>query len=266
MATPHSSEHDVAAVSHAGPALKYIILPADPRRVYRDSTATQPDSAYMRCRQLRWARKGANRGADNKRKGTIMRRSIVAIICAVALLFAGFSTASAQPPERQDVLDQGGAEVYATDGARLVRQTNGLAASITMPTPASGEYLYPNGTVPGHPEVFTLWMFVFNYPENCSGTCGPDDTTNPDVEFGAYNVAGQVTAGSSMTLSGRIGVGATAGAPPGVTPHDLSNPAGAEVHLAVTSHGALDPATLPGEFRTPTGNGRCECWWVAVFE
>lgn len=195
-----------------------------------------------------------------------MRRFIVAIACAVALLFAGLSPAAAQAPERADVWDQGGAEVYAPDGARLVRQTNGLAASVRMPTPASGEYLYPAGTEAGHPEVFTLWMFVFNYPEHCSAPCGSDDTNNPAVEFGAYNVAGHVTAGRSLTLSGRIGVGETAGAPPGVTPHNLSNPAGAEIHLAVTSHGALNPATLPGEFRTPTGNGGCGCWWVAIFD
>ncbi len=195
-----------------------------------------------------------------------MRRFIVAIACAVALLFAGLSTASAQAPERVDVWDQGGLEVYAPDGARLVRQTNGLAASVKMPTPVSGEYLYPDGTEPGHPEIFTLWMFVFNYPENCSGPCGPDDMTNPAVEFGAYNVAGHVNAGQSLNLSGRIGVGETAGAPPGIMPHDLANPAGAEIHLAVTSHGALDPATLPTEFRTPTGNGGCGCWWVAIFD
>ena len=50
---------------------------------------------------------------------------------------------------------------------------DGLAASVRMATPASGEYLYPAGTEPGHPEVFTLWMFVFNHPENCSGPVDP---------------------------------------------------------------------------------------------
>ena len=194
-----------------------------------------------------------------------MRRLIIAMSCAVPLLFAGMSTASAESPETADVWDQGGLEVYASDGAKLVRQSNGLRGSMTMPTPVSGEYLYPSGTEPGHPEVFTLWMFVFNYPEHCSGPCGPDDMTNPDVEFGAYNAGGHVAAGHSLNLSGRIGVGEPAGGPPGITPHDLSNPAGAEVHLAVTSHGALTPATLPTEFRTPTGNGGCGCWWVALF-
>jgi hypothetical protein len=129
-----------------------------------------------------------------------------------------------------------------------------------------GEYLYPDGTGSGHPEVFTLWMFVFDYPEHCDGPCGPDDMTNPAVEFGVYNPAGHGTAGSSLTLAGRAGVGDTAGAPPGIVPHDLSNPAGAEVHLAVSSHGQLDPATLPGEFRRPTGSGACGCWWVAIFD
>ena len=37
-------------------------------------------------------------------------------------------------------------------------------------------------------------------------------------------------------------------------------------HLAVTSHGRLDPATLPGEFRRPTVSGACGCWWVAIFD
>ena len=195
-----------------------------------------------------------------------MRLFMVAIACSVALLFAGLSPASAQSPEGADVWVQGGGDVYSADGARLVRQANGLAASIAMPTPPPGGYVYPVGTEPGHPEVFTLWMFVFNHPENCSLPCGADDMTNAAVEFGAYNVAGHVTAGKQLNLSGRIGVGQQAGAPPNITPHDLANPAGAEVHLAVTSHGLLDPATLPGEFVTPTGNGGCGCWWVAIFE
>ncbi len=195
-----------------------------------------------------------------------MRRVTVTALLASTLLLAGSLSATAAAPERADVWDQGGATVYAPEGARLVRQAKGIAVSVKMPTPEPGQYLYPDGTVPGHPEVFTLWMFVFNYPENCDGPCGPDDMTNPAVEFGVYNPAGHAAAGSSLTLAGRAGVGDPAGAPPGIMPHDLSNPAGAEVHLAVTSHGQLDPASLPGEFRRPTGSGACGCWWVAIFD
>ncbi len=194
-----------------------------------------------------------------------MRRSVFALICTVVLLLAGQSTASADPPETADVMEQGGVTVLAPDGATIVRQPNGIHAAVTVPAPTPGTYVYPAGTEPGHPEVFTLWMFVFNFPENCTDPCDGDDTINPDVEFGAYNVAGHVNAGSTLNLSGRVGVGEPAGAPPGVVPHALVNPAGAEIHLAVTSHGGLDPATLPGEFRTPTGSPFCGCWWTAFF-
>jgi hypothetical protein len=195
-----------------------------------------------------------------------MRRTRLGLALAAFLLLAGAVPATAGEPETTDVLDQGGAAVYAPEGAHMVRQADGIAMSFQMPTPEPGSYLYPAGTEPGHPEVFTLWMFVFNHPEYCTDGCGPDDMTNPDVEFGVYNPAGHANAGGTLTLAGRVGVGDPAGAPPGITPHDLSNPAGAEVHLAVTSHGGLDPATLPTEFHIPTGSGTCGCWWLALFD
>ena len=197
----------------------------------------------------------------------IMRRLILAITISTGLLSFGNFAASAAGPERADVWEQGGLEVRAPDGAQLVRQPNGIAVSVTMPTPEPGGYLYPMETEPGQPEVFTLWAFVFNYPENCSdGICGSDDMSDPAVGFGAYNPGGHVNAGATLTLSGRIGVGDPADGPPGSAVTDLSNPIGAEVHLAVTSHGGLDPSTLPGEFHVPTGNGGCGCWWVAIFD
>lgn len=197
----------------------------------------------------------------------IMRRNLFAtIITITGLLLAGTSTAAAAQPERADVWDQGGLTVLAQDGAQLVRQQNGISMSFAMPAPEPGSYLYPVGTEMGHPEVFTLWAFVFNYPENCVGGCGGDDMSNPAVGFGAYNPGGHVNSGAVLNLAGRVGVGDPAGGPPGSAVTDLSNPMGAEVHLAVTSHGGLDPSTLPDEFRIPTGNGGCGCWWVAIFD
>lgn len=196
-----------------------------------------------------------------------MRRVLLAVTVSAGLLGAGHSTASAAAPERADVWEQGGLTVRAPDGAQLVRQANGIAVSVTMPAPQPGDYVYPAGIEPGQPEVFTMWAFVFNHPENCSdGICGPDDVSDPAVGFGAYNAAGHVNAGATLNLSGRIGVGEPAGGPPGSAVTDLSNPTGAEVHLAVTSHGGLDPSTLPVEFRIPTGDGGCGCWWVAIFD
>lgn len=173
--------------------------------------------------------------------------------------------------EYADVMNQGGIGIYALDGAHIVRQPNGLRASVKMPTPQSGQYLYPPnpaGIIPGHPEVFTLWMFAFNHPELCTdGICGGDDIgAGAAAKGSAYNIGGHVTGGGSLNISGRVGVGQPAGAPPGIVPTPLTNPAGAEIHLAVTSHGALDPSKLPNEFSSPTGSPACGCWWAAVFE
>jgi len=195
-----------------------------------------------------------------------MRRLLLVAVLSIAFLLAAQLGASAQGPERANVMNQGGATVLAPDGAKIVRQANGIHASVTMPAPAPGTYIYPGGTEPGHPEVFTLWMFVFNYPDNCTYPCNGDDLSNPDVAFGAYNVAGHVNGGGTLNLSGRVGVGEPAGGPPGSAMLPLSNPAGAELHLAVTSHGGLNPATLPGEFSRPTGSPMCGCWWVAIFD
>ena len=197
----------------------------------------------------------------------IVRRTLLVLTVSVGLVLAGHVTAAADGPERADVMEQGGTTVRAPDGARLARQANGIGVSVQMPAPESGTYVYPAGTEPGQPEVFTLWAFVFNHPDLCSdGICDMDDTTDPAVGFGAYNAAGHVNAGATLNLSGRIGVGEPAGGPPGTTMAPLSNPAGAEVHLAVTAHGGMDPASLPTEFRVPTGSPACGCWWVAIFD
>lgn len=174
--------------------------------------------------------------------------------------------ASAGGPERADVMNQNGIGVYAADGAMLVRQPRGLRISMSVPTPQPGTYVYPAGIEAGHPEVFTLWAFIFNFPHLCEGPCdGNDLGADAAAKGSVYNVGGHVASGKSLTIADRVGVGEPALAPPGVTPTPLVNPGGAEIHVALTSHGALDPSTLPTEFRIPTGSPVCGCWWVAVF-
>ncbi len=163
--------------------------------------------------------------------------------------------------EYADVMAQGGLGVYSANGARLNRQPHGLSASIRMPTPVPGTYTLPSGYTSGHPEVFTLWAFVFNYPELCSGPCNGDDLgTDKPARGGAYNLGGHPASGNQLNIAGRIATGETP-----FRWAALEAPATAEVHLAVAPHGGLDPATLPNEFRIPTGNSACGCWWVSVF-
>ena len=44
----------------------------------------------------------------------------------------------------------------------------------------------PTNLVPGH--VHTLWVLVFNNPDNCSGDCGEDDIFNEDGTLNANQV------------------------------------------------------------------------------
>jgi len=175
----------------------------------------------------------------------------------------GTLASNAGGPERTDVLNQGGAGVYAPGGAMVVRQPNGLRLSVTMPTPEPGTYVYaPGRTDAGHPEVFTLWAFVFNYPENCIGPCdGNDLGADKPAKGGAYNVGGHVASGNSLTIAGQIAVGE-----PPFRFAPLESPSTAEIHLAVAPHGALDPSRLPDDFRLPTGSADCGCWWLAFFK
>jgi hypothetical protein len=166
-------------------------------------------------------------------------------------------------PEYEDVSNQmaAGGGVYAADGATLVRQSNGLRASVTVGTPEPGAYVYPPGRVSGHPEVFTLWAFVFNYPDMCSTPCDASDLgAGTAAKGGVYNVGGHVTSGNSMTIAGRIGVGD----PPFNPAHaPLESPSTAEVHLAIAPHGHVDSSMYPNEFRTPAGSP--PMWWIAMF-
>ncbi len=123
-----------------------------------------------------------------------------------------------------------------------------------------GNAFQPNGAVPGHPEAFSFWAFVFNHPELCSGPCDMNDLgITAAAQGGVYNVGGHVEGGGRLVLSGHISVGSTPFA--GVA---LSEPRTAFVHLAIAPHGQLDPALLPDQITKPIGGPTL--WWGALFE
>ena len=164
--------------------------------------------------------------------------------------------ASAQVDTR-DVVGQGpDGPVVAEDGATLRRTNNGIGVKVQMPTPEPGSYEYPDpdenptAAPEGHPEGFTLWVFVF------------DDEQGPFADFpwsSVFFAAGHMVGGPNLTLSGHIS-----------TSHEpfagfaLENPHDVEVHLAVAPHGGLDPDIMPEQIKTPAGGP--DMWWLAIFE
>ena len=204
-----------------------------------------------------------------------MRTRLLAILAAAATLALSASAVFAGSWETANVVGQGlGGPTVAVDGAAIMRLPNGVKAQLSMPTPEAGTYVNPSGPtgsgVDGHPQVFSLWVFVFFNPEACaSDPCGPGDLINdPDVVAGAFNAGGHIVGGDNLSLSGFVNSSAfTFGGPKAETiqtaldmGYDLES---ADIHVAVAPHGALAPELLPDSIGTP--NGMPGHWWIAIF-
>jgi hypothetical protein len=209
------------------------------------------------------------------RGGVAFRRRVVVLALALALgvalaLSAAGPAISNVARQTESVMNQNGVGYYAEDAAHLTRQTKGISIGVSVPVPQPNSYTYPEtvSTPSASQGVITGWAFVFNNPEECAdgpGKCSGPDLSNPDVGAGVYNFAGRPTgAGGNLVLTGSIQVGQTAGGPPGSTMAPLSNPGGAEVHVAIAPHGLIDPSNMPAQANTPEGNPACGCWWVAA--
>ena len=109
--------------------------------------------------------------------------------------------------------------------------------------------------------AYTVWWVVFNRPENCTNPvsdssgvisqCSAGDLTNPAVQAAGLWATGMLVEATFvengiskgiLNVSAQLGVGADGVLLPGssLTPGILSNVKGAEVHLVVRNHGALD--------------------------
>jgi len=192
----------------------------------------------------------------------------VAALALTALAVSAVAGAGAVTTETADVVGQGpGGPVVSEDGATLQRGDNGISARVTMPTPQPGTYTYPptgNAFLPapvqGDPEAFSLWVFVFNYPNLCNGPCDVDDIgPATPARGGVYNGAGHVEGGATLTLSGHVSSGA-----PQFSGSPLLEPRTAFIHLAVAPHGAVIPELMPDQITKPIGG--LPFWWLAGFE
>jgi hypothetical protein len=191
----------------------------------------------------------------------------VAALALTAITVVAVAGASSVTTQTSPVVGQGpmGAVVAGAE-AMLQRSDNGLNVKLSMPTPQPGTYMYPGANaflpaaVPGHPEAFSLWVFVFNYPNLCSGPCDVDDIgAATPARGGVYNAAGHIAGGPNLTFSGHVSAGA-----PQFSGSPLLEPRTAFVHLAVAPHGKVDPALLPDQITKPIGS--LPFWWLAGFE
>ncbi len=199
-----------------------------------------------------------------------VHRSVAWLLGAITIVLASAQATADVTIQNSDVIGQGMAgPVVAPDGAKLIRSDNGLTASIRIPTPQMGGYLYPPGNawnpdaVPGHPEVYTFWVFVFNYPEDCAipNSCGLSDFGAGRGAPAAFNAGGHVIGNAPfLRISGHVSLESEAFLPVGGR---LIEPKTAEVHFAIAPHGALNAEFMPNQIQTPIGT--VDHWWLAFF-
>ncbi len=117
----------------------------------------------------------------------------------------------------------------------IVRTPGGIQANLKT-----------TGLIAGH--AVTLWIMFYNAPENCDqpNACVDTDVGNPATQFDFHYAGGHVVNGNKTTLVGHLRTNDTSGSgwaemaaigaqvPPPVA---LTNPMGAQVILAVHSHG-----------------------------
>jgi hypothetical protein len=96
------------------------------------------------------------------------------------------------------------------------------------------------------PGANTVWIVIFNKPQNCAGGpghCGPSDLGNPDVKASIVYGAGYIVGDDGIAnfqgslQEGSPPAGIQVNVPAG-TANGLKNALKAEIHLVVRKHGA----------------------------
>jgi hypothetical protein len=166
--------------------------------------------------------------------------------------------------QKADVLDPAD-DLYQRRGAKLVRTDHSIEVTWKIDTPRPESYSYPPAPdghpaiVPGYPEVFTLWIIVFDNPEECTDPCDGDDVGDTPAQGSVYQADGEIADKHHLKMSGKTRLGQTPRVGPG-----LSNPLGAEVHLAMAPHGqATSGDELGAQLNNPAGDP--SYWWGAIF-
>ena len=179
-----------------------------------------------------------------------------------ALVLAAFAVACDEaptvpetdaPPVAFSVQTTAGVPVFEFDGTLVP----GASSKITRNSRGATATLTTSGLTPGN--AYTMWMVVFNEPDECATTPCTLDDVEPgtaavvDVIYVAGNVVGS---NGTATFSGRRAAGdnskslfAQLGAPaPG-----LIDPHLAEMHLVVRDHGPAIPGQISSQIQTFEG-------------
>ena len=188
--------------------------------------------------------------------GKKLRLGIVLLAVMVATVIALAQNSSEPSVQMTEVYQFADGSEVDDSFARLTRYDNGVTTAISTSDLVEGE-------------VYTLWWVIFNHPENCSeGICNGDDIfaledgelVRDDIGNFVLNLEGIERAGISIqhaaggyaaddtfNTSASLGMGDVPGI---VIGPGLLDPAGAEVHLVVRTHGEKVEAVYADQIST----------------
>ena len=214
--------------------------------------------------------RGSGPGSGPRRPSRRRLVALVAAVLAFGLLGASAAEARSHDRQRTDILGQGGEGIAKHNGARLDRSDHAVEVRWKLRTPAPGSYDYPTAdsvppgapphpeVVPGYPEVFTLWAFVFDHPDQCTDPCDFDDIGDTPARGSIYQLDGTVATGKWIHMGGKVRLGQAPAVGLG-----LSNPKGAEIHVAMAPHGMANSDQLGRQLNGAIGGP--PQWFPAVF-
>ena len=154
-------------------------------------------------------------------------RKLLTVLSVACLVVSPAAIAGGSAKSEAPVFQTYDGQVVGT--SKVVRTKHGITAQIKT-----------TGLTAGH--AMTMWIIFFNNPDACAGdVCDPAvDGANAEAGFDFHYASGHVVNGNKTTLSGHLRAGETStsgGVEVGGSAVPLLNPFGAQVWLAVHSHG-----------------------------
>lgn len=131
----------------------------------------------------------------------------------------------------------------------------GAASTIVRDQTGVSITIYTKNLDPG---AYTVWLLVWNNPENCviPNDCSPTPL-GPDVpDSVVYGTNGVVGANGNGYFGTRLNLADTSRVRGGALQEGLLDAMGAEVHAVMVSHGAVNGDLVDAQFFTP--NGACD--------
>lgn len=182
-----------------------------------------------------------------------MKRYLLALALG-ALAAAVMPSAEAAPADWRGAL-------YAMSGTAVDFDSpiKGSTAAYGNGSHEVGFTVNAKGLKKGH--GYTVWLMVFNSPENCVGLgaangyrCGQNDHFNPAAKFSLMYGTGAWAKATSVSFQGTRAANTLAGRPSDVlVGPGLINPAGAEVHMRVRDHGPRQDCCASDQISTLGG-------------